>query len=175
MKTNSAYTARPLRPVPLLRTSSWRRPSILNRILSRAALSSRTVSTSDRPSDPGGSPLSSTTKGGLTANDLLTSSARRGRLPRCCDGDTAIEAVSDSGTGHRCASAVGEHRRVGRRGALCQPVTQFGGGVLPERDGTLLTAFAVQVHGCLSVHEYVANLQAGEFRHAGAGVVGGGE
>ena len=36
-------------------------------------------------------------------------------MPRCCDGDTAIEAVSDSGTGHRCASAVGEHRRLWRR------------------------------------------------------------
>jgi len=36
-------------------------------------------------------------------------------LPRCCDGDTAIEAVSDSGTGHRCASAVGGYRRLWRR------------------------------------------------------------
>ena len=100
----------------------------------------------------------------------------------CRDGQCCAAMATARSSRSRTPERVsGAPARLGNTGAvwrgvdLAQPAAQLVGGVLPERDGPLFAALAVQVDCALAVQQHVTDLQVGEFGDAGAGVVGGGE
>ena len=81
------------------------------------------------------------------------------------------QLMLDPGARQGLARAIGEHGGVGGSIDSGEPPPQLRGGALPERDDTLLASLAVQKQRGRSVDEHVGDVQPGDLRDAGAGVV----